>query len=162
MSPLVSYTTPEPDPSLVEICTTEGSTWLTTCSYCCCSAEAAPADALPEAGTVADGTLPDAGTVADGAADVVPPAVVPAPLGLELLHAVAAMMAAALATAASHRRRPPFTLTPIPGLLCGKTPSFPEYRAARVSRRAVRPGNSGPNRLGSGYLSRVKKVTLDR
>src|SRR5262245_35792854 len=36
MSPLVSNTTPEPSPSDVVICTTEGSTRATTRSYCCC------------------------------------------------------------------------------------------------------------------------------
>src|SRR5579872_5819138 len=44
MSPFVSYTTPDPEPDLVEICTTDGSTPLTTCSYCCSKEEAAPVD----------------------------------------------------------------------------------------------------------------------
>ena len=51
ISPLASYTTPEPDPSLVEICTTDGSTRPTTCSYCCSREEAAPDEGTAEDGT---------------------------------------------------------------------------------------------------------------
>jgi hypothetical protein len=45
MSPLLSNTTPDPEPELVDICTTDGSTRLTTCSYCCSKEEAGPAEA---------------------------------------------------------------------------------------------------------------------
>jgi hypothetical protein len=63
MSPLVPYTTPDPDPELVEICTTDGSTRATTCSYCCSKEEAASVEA----------------TAGDGLADA-PPVPLPAAL----------------------------------------------------------------------------------
>jgi hypothetical protein len=95
MSPLVSYTTPDPDPSLVEICTTEGSTRLTTCSYCCSREEAAPGDVPPEAGAVGDG--------APELAAEAPPADVTGPLGPALLQATTLRTAPAIPAAASRR-----------------------------------------------------------
>jgi hypothetical protein len=100
---------------------------------------AAPEDAVPEAGTVADGAAAEA-----------PPADVPGPLGA-LLQAATPRMAAVTPAAASRRLAagfhgqaqawaegraiflpgtwPPFTLTPIPGLLSAETLSPYGYRA---------------------------------
>ena len=75
MSPLASYTTPDPDPSLVEICTTDGSTRPTTCSYCCSREEAAP-----DEGSGADDAEEEA-AAEEGLADApgpLPPALVQA------------------------------------------------------------------------------------
>src|SRR5437762_14096861 len=60
MSPFVSYTTPEPDPELVEICTTDGSTRATTCSYCCSKEEAPPAGAAAGDGLAVGAPVPPA------------------------------------------------------------------------------------------------------
>ena len=63
MSPLGSYTTPDPDPWLVEICTTEGRTRLTTCSYCCSSEDAAPDEGIADDGAAEE--VPAEGWAAD-------------------------------------------------------------------------------------------------
>ena len=99
MSPLVSYTTPDPDPELVEICTTDGSTRATTCSYCCSKEDAAPVEA----------------TAGDGLADTPP-----VPLPPALLQDAAVKTTSMVPVQASHQ-----PIADLRGPACAARPPFP-------------------------------------
>ena len=145
MSPLASYTTPDPDPWLVEICTTEGSTRATTCSYCCSREEAAPVRRAPEAGA--------GGWRGGGRPQRTAPADAAGRLGPLLLQAATPRMAAVIPAAPSRR-----LTAGLHGRACadGRPPSpgtaLPRPPTGSASATAASPGAPG-TRPAAGWLA---------
>src|SRR5215472_481134 len=133
MSPLVSYTTPDPDPELVVICTTDGSTRATTCSYCCSKEEASPEEtaAGDRLAAAPPGPLPPAPLQA---AAVKTTSVIPAPAKHRLAAGLRGLACAARLPFLSPDMWLPITLMRIPGLLYAHAITAP-----RCIRRAEIP-----------------------